>query len=110
MLALPPSLPYALVAALRAIRICTTFRLHTLTKGDAHALDDLCDLVGVVARGTRHCLYFGRLDPSSARDRRRGPCGSSHAGPAPAGVVSPLAQEKGRSPELRPHECNDHRE
>src|SRR6266704_563070 len=50
-LALTCSLPYPLISALRGLCTCTPACPHTTTKGNAHAVDALCDLVGVVSRG-----------------------------------------------------------
>src|SRR3989442_14545467 len=49
-LALTCSLPYPLISALRGLCTCTPACPHTTTKANAHAVDALCDLVGVVAR------------------------------------------------------------
>lgn len=58
-LALTCSLPYPLISALRGLCTCTPACPHTTTKGNAHAVDALCDLVGVVARGSGLLLYPG---------------------------------------------------
>src|SRR2546421_281338 len=63
--------------------------LHTATKGDAHAVDDLCDLARVVALRSGVLLYPGRLHPSPADHRGDRPRDSAPARPPePAGVAS----------------------
>src|SRR5919109_907855 len=55
-------------------------------KGDAHAVDDLCDLVGVVAPGPGFLLYLGGFHPSPAGHRGDRPRDSASARSDPAGV------------------------
>ena len=52
-------LPSSLVSDLGGVCTYTPTRLHTTTKGDAHALDDRCDRVGVVALWLGLRVYAG---------------------------------------------------
>jgi hypothetical protein len=55
--------------------------LYSSTEGDAHALDDLCDLARVVALRSGVLLYPGRLHPSPAG--HCGGCSRDSARPRP---------------------------
>src|SRR5262249_11813522 len=68
-----------LIADLSDVCLCTSPCLYPSTKGDAHAVDDLCDLVGVVALRPGLLVYPRGLHPSPAGDRGYRPRGAASA-------------------------------